>query len=154
MTTCRTSPEGEKDHPVLKMSIDSHLENVCLVGLAVNGICAHLGLDEVEAYQVEVCVVEAVNNVIIHAYNREPGHSVEVMISLAPGQIEFLISDFGRTMEKMETKQMDFDPEDYEALPEGGMGLYLIDKVMDEVSYQCRDGVNFFRMMKRVPLAE
>ncbi|MCZ7603337.1 MAG: hypothetical protein M5R37_10725 [Melioribacteraceae bacterium] len=44
---------------------------------------------------------------------------------------------------------MEYDPEDIENLPEGGMGLYIIDQLMDEISYKVLDGVNIFSMKKK-----
>jgi serine/threonine-protein kinase RsbW len=132
----------------IRLTVDSRLEEVFLVGLAVRGICAYTSLNEMEASQMEGCVVEVVNNAIKHSYHLQPGHDVDISISLYPERIEFSIGNTGEPMKSRQAARMDFDPKNVGALPEGGMGLYIVRSVMDEVTYQCLDGVNTVSMSK------
>jgi serine/threonine-protein kinase RsbW len=134
----------------IRLSVDSRLEEVFLVGLAVRGICAYTSLSEMEVSQMEGCVVEVVNNAIKHSYHLRPGHDVDIAISLYPERIEFSIRNSGEPMKSREAARMDFDPKNVRALPEGGMGLYIIKKTMDEVTYQCLEGVNTVSMCKHL----
>jgi serine/threonine-protein kinase RsbW len=133
----------------IRLTVDSRLEEIFLVGLAVRGICAHVPLGETEASKMEVCVVEIVNNAIKHSYHLQPGHDVDITISLFPERIEFSIVNTGEPMKAREAGRMDYDPKNVQELPEGGMGLYIVKSIMDEMTYQCVDGVNTFRMLKR-----
>jgi serine/threonine-protein kinase RsbW len=139
-----------KEAKTIKLTVDSRLEEVFLVGLAVRGVCAYTSLSEMEVYQMEVCVVEAVNNAIKHSYHLKPGHDVNITICLYPERIEFQICNTGDPMKSMEAAKMDFDPKDVMTLPEGGMGLFIIESIMDEVTYQFLDGINTVRMYKRI----
>lgn len=120
----------------IRLTIDSKLENVFLVGLAVNGICSYMPLSDLEVYYLEVCIVEAVNNIIKHAYGNEPGREVEVDIALHPDRIVFRICDRGKVVELGEVPELNIDPDDIESLPEGGMGMFIIYKIMDTVTYE------------------
>ena len=137
----------------IRFSIDSHLDNAALVGVAVNRICAtYCSLDEVAAYQLEVCVVEAVNNAIKHAYQGEAGHEVEVLMKLNADSVEFEVGDEGRTMGKkraLSRPTLDFDPSDYGNLPEGGMGRYIMCEFMDSVCYRTQGGRNVLSLGKK-----
>jgi serine/threonine-protein kinase RsbW len=133
----------------IKLVIESALENVPLVGLSVNNICRHANFSEAVSSQIDLCVVEAVTNCVKHAYNQMPGHKVEVDISLYDDRISFSISDHGEHMEIFQTPRLEFDPEDVEHLPEGGMGLYIIHQTMDEVSYKTEAGKNTLTLTKR-----
>ncbi len=75
------------------LRIGSRLENVALLGVALNGICREAGLDEREAYNVELAVVEAVSNSVRHAYRGEDGHEVEARVAVRRDQIEIRILD-------------------------------------------------------------
>ncbi|HLA26548.1 MAG TPA: hypothetical protein VJZ49_01495 [Syntrophales bacterium] len=66
----------------IRLTVDSRLEEVFLVGLAVRGICAYKSLSEMDTSQMEACVVEVVNNAIKHSYHLQPGHTVDIPISL------------------------------------------------------------------------
>ncbi len=128
--------------------LDSRLENVSLVGVAVRGICSYLSLSEVDTYYLELCVVEAVNNAIKHAYNSEAGHSVEINIIYSGKGMTFEISDRGRKMDTYGPRRLDFDAQDLFVVPEHGMGLYIIDSVMDEVTYRSDGAKNTLTMRK------
>jgi anti-sigma regulatory factor (Ser/Thr protein kinase) len=43
-----------------------------------------------------------------------------------------------------------YDPNDRRGLPEGGMGLFLINKIMDEVLYKTKDGTNILTMIRHI----
>ena len=119
----------------IKLVIDSNLEVVFLAGLAVRAFCSHVPLSEVAVYQVELSVVEAINNAIKHAYGNEKGHEVEILVSLYLNRLTFEIRDSGRPLDPSHAPTMNFDPNDLDALPESGMGLHIMQSVMDRVEY-------------------
>lgn len=132
----------------IRLTIDSNLNNVFLVGLTVEAICSYAPFKAVTAYQVGTSVVEAVNNAIKHAYGNQPGHQVEVDILLNPEGVRFEISDTGRPMRLQGSHKLEYDPEDLENLPEGGMGLFIINQVMDHVEYKSFGDRNLLTMGK------
>src|SRR5262249_15509961 len=132
------------------LRIDSRLENVEPVGRAVRAMCIGAGLPVRESGHVELALVEAVNNVIRHAYAGEPGHLGEIALTLGAEAFTLEISDDGRPMPRRAAPKLDFDPSDVAALPEGGMGLYLIHSVMDHVEFRRDGGRNRFVMRRRL----
>jgi len=128
--------------------IDSTLDNVSLAGVAVRGICSYLSLSETDVYYLELCVVEAVNNAIKHSYNSEAGHTVEINITYSRDSIAFEISDWGIKMDPQGPHCLIFDIDDLVMLPERGMGLFIIDSVMDEVTYRSDGDKNTLTMRK------
>jgi serine/threonine-protein kinase RsbW len=101
---------------------------------------------------VEISVVEAINNVIKHGYRGEKGQSVEVRINIRADRIVIDIYDKAAPMPDRliasEATRLDFDPENLDALPEGGIGLELMKMTMDEVSYSSTSGVNRLTLTK------
>ncbi len=134
----------------IRLIIESRLDQVYLAGLAVRGICSCVLLDEVEGYQIEVAVVEAVNNAIKHAYHGEPGHEVEVTIALTPDQITFQVCDQGKPMNSIKVSGLNFDSRDLQSLPEEGMGLHIMRSVMEEVRYETAGGRNVLTLSRRL----
>jgi len=131
------------------MSIDSRLENVGLIGMAVNKLCSLAPFSDVGRYQIELCVVEAVTNAIVHAYGRQPGHEVEVDLCLDDRKIELRISDNGSSMRFERPPRLEYDHQDLSSLPEGGMGLCLIDQAMSDVQYEVAGGRNTLILIKQ-----
>lgn len=147
MAQCAKIPIIEAAAPrsstkTLHLSIDSKLSDVALVGHAVRGVCACSPLDEQSYNEMEVCVVEAVNNAITHAYRRQNGFRVDTAITLHHDRITFEISDCGKAIEDFSPRTLEFDPEEIGSIPENGMGLFIIETIMDEVSYRSENGRN------------
>jgi len=136
----------------IRLIIDSVPEHVFLVGVAVNKICAEAGFGQETADQIELCVVEAVNNAIEHAYKNTAGNDVEVMIELTSSGITVKVCDAGESMRSLKQSKLDFDPSDIANLPEGGMGLYLIQQIMDTVRYESFGKKNILTMTKKLTI--
>jgi len=132
----------------IKLTIDSNLENVSLLGAAINKLSSLLLFSDVESYEIEVSVVEAVNNAIIHAYSNQKGNNVEVIFTVYPERVDIDICDTGMTMEKKNIPFLNFDPDHRENLPEKGMGFFVINRFMDKVSYTRSKGKNILRLTK------
>ncbi|MBI3796192.1 MAG: ATP-binding protein, partial [Deltaproteobacteria bacterium] len=130
--------------------INSSLQHVALVGVAVKALCTSLSLPQVDAYQLELCAVEAVTNAIKHAYDSKPGFSVQVSFAIYPDKLVLTVCDEGRKMPQLVIPSLDFDPTNLESLPESGMGLFLIQRIMDEVTYASHHGKNALTMIKRL----
>ena len=118
----------------IRLSIDSRLEQVRVLSGALRGIGKELELSDDKLGQLELMMVEAVNNVIEHAYQMEGGNDVQVRVEYSPAAVHLIISDSGRTMPEAvhsEVREMP-DPED---LPEGGWGMGLIHLLADSIRY-------------------
>jgi serine/threonine-protein kinase RsbW len=141
----------------VRLVIESNLSDVSLVAVAVNRICVYLGLDEIQADQVELCITEAVTNAILHAYHGESGQTVSIAVSTSADQLHFEVSDSGTPMsaEHVErlirnSKLFEVEGIDRASLPEGGRGLQIIHDLMDEVAYIRKDNVNRLQLTKRI----
>lgn len=138
---------------VLTLAIDSCLEHVALVGVAVRAIASDVGLDDEHAAQVELAVVEGVTNAIEHAYGGASGHRVDVRVTAVGQRLTIDIADSGIAMEweaacAASARRIRADP-----LAEGGRGLLIMRQAMDEVAYR-RDGErNVLSLTKRLAAA-
>ncbi len=135
----------------IRLNIKSRLENVSLVGLAVNKICSAMPFGEDDVYQTELCVVEACNNVIEHAYSNKPDQDIDILIQQHADRIVFDISDRGTPRPALYESNLGFDPNDRSQLPDGGMGLFFIHEIMNEVEYRNQDGRNVLTLTKYCP---
>ena len=132
----------------LHLSIESLLENVALLGNAIQGLMRAASLDETTAFQLELCVVEAATNAIRHAYDGAPGNEVEVTAELASDRISFSVCDSGKTHPAFDELAPPFEWQSIDQIPEGGMGITIIKETMDEVRYSSGQGRNCLTMTK------
>jgi serine/threonine-protein kinase RsbW len=145
----------------LSFAIDSNLGNVSLVAVAVNRICVQLGLDDLIAGQVELCIAEAATNAIRHAYHNEPGHTVAIALAAGTNHLNLEVSDSGTPMPVEQeqrlihgTRSIELQTTDRRSLPEGGRGLQIIHDLMDEVSYVRSGNINRLIMKKQFAIPE
>jgi serine/threonine-protein kinase RsbW len=138
---------------VITFCIESDMKKVSLVGQLIQHICKLSRFTEDDSARVELAVVEAVNNVIEHAYKMESNHTVEVICKLLEDKISVDICDVGHSLN---SKSLTTPAEDKEIpvitenLPDGGWGLKLIKSIMDEVAYSSNNGVNCMTLTKKL----
>jgi serine/threonine-protein kinase RsbW len=86
---------------------------------------------------------EVYNNIAIHAYQRQGGGDVEVVIEASRDGIQVEVVDTGQPFD------IDAVPEpDLDGMPEGGMGIHIARTMLDEVSYQ-PGPPNLWKLVKR-----
>lgn len=133
----------------ITLTIESKIADVALLAEAVKAICRTTVRDETILYNLVLCLVEAVTNVINHAYHRRPGNFVEVKVTLDDRNVWYEISDTGEKAELPPPKKdLLHDSNDITSLPESGMGLFLIHQIMQEVATSQKDGKNVLSMRK------
>lgn len=141
----------------IKLVIESDLQQVSLIDMLMNVLCSLGSLTNEECYQVRLCVVEAVNNAIQHAYNNEPGHSIEVDYAVDSEKMIIAVSDTGQCMPKEMLKikaglfdKLDDEEPDQFNIPENGRGLALMQEMMDQVTYSSKERKNTLTLIKKL----
>ncbi len=96
------------------------------------------------ASQIVSAFGEAFNNLVIHGYRDMPAGRVDIEARCVGGVFELELRDHGRS----------FDPSSHQelpdALPEGGMGLFIMRSFVDELRYEMGPP-NVLTMIKRIP---
>lgn len=143
------------ENQTIAISIESRLENICLAGVVIGTLCKTAALSEMDAYLVELSVVEAVTNSIQHAYGNESAHSVDIVFSLDAGGITIEVCDNGtpldpQTLEQKKNALLEVNTDDINSIPEGGRGLAIINEVMDHVEYKSDQKKNRMIMRKMI----
>jgi serine/threonine-protein kinase RsbW len=132
---------------VILLRVPGTLEYRNLALRAVSEACRIAQHDEWEGASLEAQTVsalgEAFNNIAIHSYAGRPPGDVIVEISWTRDEIVMQITDEGASFDPEQVELPDLD-----ALPEGGMGLFIIRSFMDEVDYQAGPP-NVLRLVKR-----
>jgi serine/threonine-protein kinase RsbW len=139
----------------IRLIIESDFEQIPLVGMAVSRYAEILLPGRIDPLHMEICAVEAVTNSVKHACGIGSEKEVEVIFTLSDDFVTIDVCDEGTALNRtiLESKGAEsfaYDPDDLESLSEGGRGLAIIKEIMDEVSYETRDGRNCLRMVKRL----
>ncbi|MGA1824452.1 MAG: ATP-binding protein [bacterium] len=110
-----------------------------------------LGCSVDDIHQSIIAVNEACSNVIRHAYKDDPGGEIIVEIAKQNHELLFRITDFADYVDPSKIKSRDISQ-----LKPGGLGVYIIYQIMDDVRYKHRsDGIgNILEMRKHVHYTE
>lgn len=135
------------------MTIPCRLDHVHLAGHAIKGILAETIPDTELVFLIELAVCEAVSNSMQHAYDCNADCNVEIAVFLFDSEIVIEVTDTGAPLNTDLLKEKQHhDPGDdtSEKAAEGGRGIFLICRAMDEVQYRSFAGRNTLTMRKTI----
>jgi len=96
---------------------------------------------------IRLAVDEAITNIIKHAYRDDDSNDIEIEISFEEDLICIQIQDTGKSFRMDQLPEPNIEQKIKEK-KRGGMGLYLIHSLMDEVRYSENRGINEMTMCK------
>ncbi len=114
------------------------------VGLYAN----QFGFTDREVDEIRLAVDEAYTNVIKHAYQFDDNQRVLISIGAINDEFWVSITDQGRAFNPEQYSEPDIK-ERIRLKKRGGVGVYLIRRLMDAVEYNNMGGTNEIRMTKR-----
>ncbi len=117
-----------------ELEVESEMENLPVINDFVSGALAELGVDPANTYKVQLAIDEACTNVIKHAYSGEAG-PLALVIELVGTDLIITIGDIGKPFDPGTVPPPDLDA-DVEQRRIGGLGIYFMKTLMDEVSYR------------------
>lgn len=127
----------------IEMKVPAKPQYVGVTRLAISGLANRVGFTFEEIEDLKIASSEAVTNAVEHAYKGEDGEVV-IGCALYEDKMEIMVADRGSSFDYEETKKhigpYETD-EDIEFLREGGLGLYLMEALMDEVKVLREEGV-------------
>ena len=124
----------EEGLPVRKLVLPARFENLDKVREFVSQAAQESGLVGTDIYKVQLAVDEACTNIIEHAYGGETGQRIDCTCKIGAEQLTVVLEDCGRPFSPDEIPAPDLNA-DIAHRPAGGLGLYLIRHLMDEVEY-------------------
>ncbi|MEW6028705.1 MAG: ATP-binding protein [Chloroflexota bacterium] len=107
------------------------------------------GMDEAETYHVQLAADEAASNIIEHAYEGRADGQFELECEVEGNKVTIVLHDHGKVFDITRVRK----PNVKGKLSEreiGGLGVYLIQKLMDEVYFESSaESGNTLTMVKR-----
>ncbi|MGR6118071.1 anti-sigma B factor RsbW [Aeribacillus composti] len=128
----------------IEMKIPAKTEYIGIVRLTLSGIANRMGYTYDDIEDLKIAVSEACSNAVQHAYGHNENGEVRIGFSLFENRLEITVSDDGKNFDlsKMKENTGPYSPSmPIEKLSEGGLGLFLIKTLMDEVTIDMNSGV-------------
>ena len=116
------------------ITVDAIVDSLNTVTHFVEVLGKKAELDPIDLSKLKIAVYEACMNVIEHGYGFDPGHHMEIKVLRNNDSFQVSVRDWGQAFDFYGIKP--FDVEDaYSEKRDGGFGLYIIQKSVDEVIY-------------------
>ncbi len=115
----------------------------------VGDIARQGGFSEKDVYNIQLATDEAASNMIEHAYENIPDGVIDLSCGMEDEQIRIVLIDYGEPFDPSAIPLPDLKA-DLSDRKIGGLGIFLMRKLMDEVHYEPKpDKSNVLTMIKR-----
>lgn len=132
------------------ITVEAKIENVDKVTEFVNEVLEEKECPLKVQMQLDVAIDEIFGNIAYYAYGKGSGNAtIQIEMEDNPPENHIDLHRTGIPYNPLESKDPDItlDIEDREI---GGLGIFLVKKTMDELSYEYVDGQNILTMKKEL----
>ena len=127
--------------------IENQIGELSTLAEQIDDLAAQWDLAHAMAMNINLVVEEAVSNIIFYAYNNNYQHKIKISISLENKMLTIKITDDGIPFNPLEQQQPDINLP-AEERPVGGLGIFLISHMMDELNYIRKGNQNILTLYK------
>jgi serine/threonine-protein kinase RsbW len=138
------------DPPSLVLEVPSRTEFLAVVRDVTRRMAEIAGFDGRQAEQLALAVDEASTNVIEHAYAGSGDRTFDVLFEDRGPELRIEVVDEGKTVDPSRVPEVDLQRYASERRT-GGLGVHLMGKIMDSVTFHRESRRNVCRMVKRKP---
>lgn len=133
-----------------EISLDAVIENIDVVIDFIDEYLHSIGCPPKTEMQINLAVEEIVSNIANYSYPDKKGtYTVYINDDAPAGNVELVVSDEGIKYNPLEKSDPDITLSADERQI-GGLGIFLVKKVMDEVFYEYKDNKNILTMSKKI----
>ena len=135
------------DDSTLEISLANDLGEIAGAAGKIDDFCESNELSPEIAYAVNLSIDEILTNTISYGYDDDDAHRIEMTVRLEADALVVVIVDDGRPFDPTGTPDPDIEAS-LEERDVGGLGLFLVHQMMDEVEYRHVDGRNVVTLTK------
>lgn len=137
-----------KKEKQFELKIPNQTDNLELIRDFIAKVSGKVGFGEDDIDKIRIAVDEACTNVIKHAYEQEGEDHIGVIIKIDYSKLTIVVTDRGKGFDPKALELPNMEAY-FAELRVGGLGIYLMKTLMDEVDYTIKPGVgNEVRMVK------
>jgi serine/threonine-protein kinase RsbW len=133
-------------------TVEIHLPSMTKHLHAIRTLCVTLaesmGFAKRDSETTALAVEEALTNVIEHAYHGEEGKKMQVIFEMEGNKFTIRILHTGDQIDATQYVLADDLSHFYKQKKRGGLGVLIMKKCMDEVTYKSGPDLNECRMIK------
>lgn len=133
-----------------ELVVDATIESIPKVTAFIDEQLEQLECPVKTQMQVDIAIDELFSNIAFYAYNPEIGSAtVRVEVTEDPLAVVITFIDKGVPYDPLAKADPDITLS-AEERDIGGLGIYMVKKTMDDVSYEYKEGQNILRIKKNI----
>ena len=140
---------GEEGSSERHLTLHNDINQIPQLATLIESIAREKQLDQALAMSLNLALEEAVTNVILYAYPPKIDGTVDIDATIRKDSLQFVITDKGSPFDPTVVPEADTTL-GVEDRPIGGLGIYLVRKLMDSVEYEYTDGKNILTLTKKL----
>ncbi len=131
----------------LEISLVNDLKEVARVAEQIDEFCTAQDITSEVAYAVNLALDEILTNTISYGYDDDEPHRIEITVGLEAEDLAIVIVDDSAAFDLSNAPTPDIGAS-LEERPLGGLGLFLVHQMMDNVEYRREEGRNVVTLKK------
>jgi len=131
------------------IEIENRVEDLAVLAGKIDEVAEKWSLSLPLTMNINLVLEEAVSNVIFYAFNDPDKHLIQISLSLENKTLTIEITDDGIAFDPLSRLEPDISLP-VEERPIGGLGILLIKKMMDQVSYTRVNNQNRLTLLKNI----
>ena len=144
----RARGDDTRGTPMASMTVEATIPNVPKVTAFVNDLLEEHGCPLKAQTQIDIAIDEVFGNISMYAYTPKTGPAtVCVDFEENPPAVIITFIDNGKSFNPLSAEEPDITlPAERRKI--GGLGVFIVKKIMDDVIYEHEDGRNILRIRK------
>ena len=131
------------------LTLPNNIETISQLNAFVDTLCEEWSIDMDLAMSLNLAIEEAVVNVMDYAYPEGTVGYVDSEADIDDTYITFVLSDSGMPFDPTQKEEVDTTlPAEQRKI--GGLGIHLVRRIMDSVSYEYKDHKNILTLRKKI----
>jgi anti-sigma regulatory factor (Ser/Thr protein kinase) len=129
--------------------IENRIEELSALAEGIDDLAEKWDLSQALAMNINLVIEEALSNIIFYAFTDYDKHEIKISVSLNNNMLIIKITDNGIPFNPLEQQQPDINLP-AEDRPVGGLGIFLISQIMDEMHYDRQKNHNILTLNKSI----
>lgn len=132
-----------------RVEIKNNLQELSRLASLIEEFCEKHELGMRITFQINLIIDEIITNIISYGFEDEFEHIIVIELDLQDEILHCSISDDGLAFDPLIVEKPNLD-EGVEDRKIGGLGIHFVKTMIDDISYERKDGKNILRFSKNI----
>jgi len=134
---------------IKRFVIENRVEELTALGEEIKELAEKWDLPPALAMNINLAIEEALTNIIFYAFPDNGKHEIKLSISFSNNMLTIKITDHGISFNPLSQQQPELTlPADERTV--GGLGIFLISQLMDQMHYTREKNQNILTLNKSI----